>query len=528
MFKRRNILIDRMNYQTYFLLILISAAIFLLAALSNQFFISNLNSDTLYLFETAKFLFSHKTLAGQNEPVAPYYFPDLMLLTTFNFLTANILMQHFLYGMMFLITYCVMVYQLIRLCFYEKNIALWGTLLALATSFLIIFPHFLFLEEWPASHLSVVIFSLFFINFYIRTLKKTLTIKTFIIFFGLIFAIFISDKIVFSQLLFPVSGLIVGDAITQKISVKKAVIWLGMFLLIIMLSLTLDKKLHYFAMSISYNGNLFRIHNVFMLHQTIIYQCQLLLAALKKNSLQYVLLLLYQIPSLFLFKKNLKFPHLSRVILFLWISQVSNLLLVLLAGKFNTLDHLRYLALFYFYPSILFALTILFLFKNKRYSKIILILNVLFIGCSMGIFCKINYPLLQTFNLQPLYPESVRCLDALTNTYSMHNGLAHYWYMRESRLFSRKHLQISQIDKWLNRVNYIDNKANFYEKNKKTLPLSYQFIIINELPKTSVIKKIGSPDKIVFCQHNEIWLYQASDHLARFNQAIVKKNIVQY
>ncbi len=515
------------KYFNIFLITLIIISILLLANLSNHFFITFLNSDYLYLFETAKFLFSHQTLAGQNEPLAPYYFPDLALLTLLNIFTKNILLQHFTYAIIFLTTYCILVYQLIQLCFTEKVFALLGTLLALSAGFFIILPHFTFLEEWSGSHFSIIIFSLFFINFYVRTLQKPLKLSNCIGFFLLIFAMFISDRLLFPQFLLPIAILILFDKFQKKISRQKTLFWLGLFFLMILLSLEINKLLQYFDISTSYNANLFRIRNIHKLHYIILNEAKLCLMIFKENIFIYGLLLLYQLSSIFLFKKNRQLNHLSRIILFLWAAELSNFLLVILSGKFNTIEHLRYLSLLYFYPPILFSFSIVFFLAEKKYAVTAYVFSMLCIACSLGFFLK-TYSTYLTYSIEPLYTENVRCIDGLKKQYAIQNGLAQYWYMREVRLLSHQHIQISQIDKWLNRVNYLDNKTNFYEKRPDIRPLFYQFIIVNALPKNNLIKQFGKPDQIVFCQNDEIWLYQSNIHLVQLNQAIVKKKIVQY
>ncbi|MDR3477431.1 MAG: hypothetical protein P4M14_05300 [Gammaproteobacteria bacterium] len=513
---------DYRIFPIFFLIILI-ALVSALAA--NQFFIENINSDFLYGYETATNLIHHH-LQGQNFPIAPYYFPDLLLVMLLNTLTSNITLLNYLYSIIFLFGFTLLVYNLIRSMQLTPYLASLGAMTALITFFFIIPPGMPLIREWPFSHLSVLLFSLYLLNDYIRHRTRDPKVPAILINGILIYAILISDNLLFVQLLVPLSVLILFDLLFQKSNKKFALSLLAIFFVTALLSAktpAIMTKL--FGSSVSYNVSLFRIKNLAHLNTVFAHTGQLFVDNIRANPLFYAMILLYNTATLILFAllyiKNKGFKgieNLTRILGFFVLAECCNLILATLVGKITETAHFRYLDILYIYPGISLALVITFLLQKNRDARYLYsALTLLFITCTL-IFVYQNSTLLASVTFKPPYNNTIQCLDNLQKKYALEQGLADYWHVRPVRMLSKNHLQISQINNKLSLENFIDNRIYFYSDIKNKTPLTYQFIIADNLPTDLILKNIGRPDSIAMCPGAEVWLYLKKDSAAKLNQ----------
>jgi hypothetical protein len=507
-------------------------AIILLAAASNQFFVEYITSDYLYGFEVAANLIHNKTIAGQNFPAAPYFFPDIVIIMLLEAVTHNISLLHFLYSFLFLMLYIFLVYNLIKECGVTKKLSILGALIALVAGFFIISPGFPFLRDWPLSHLMVLLLSLFFLQYYLRYRQQSdFSLFRCIILFIFLYLSYVSDNLLFVQFMFPFSMIILLDLYLKKTNKKFAVSLLIIFFLVFLLGAKIaDSLAHYFDASFSLNVSLYRLRKMEQLGNTLSNMLYIFADNIHKNPVFYGMLALYNGVSIvltaILYKKTkigLYFENGVRVLGFLWLAQISNIILALLVGKFSEPAHLRYLDTIYFFPSISLALVIsLLLNKNLYVKSLFIFIMVLFFSC-ISLFFYNNFTLLEKFNLAVPYNNSVQCIDALQSKYLIKNGLAEYWHVRVVRMLSKKGLMISQIDNHMNFINLIDNRNFFWLDVKKKIPFVYQFIIVNDLPKDKIQQVIGQPDKVVFCPKLEVWLYVKPASMAKLNNYFIPK-----
>jgi hypothetical protein len=507
----------------------------LLSAASNQFFIQFINSDYLLIAEIAKNVLHTKSIAGQNFPAAPYFFPDTFIAICLEGFSKNITVTHFLYSFLFLSTYCYLVYNLFRKTSISRSLAEIGTFIALSISFTILPLQLTFLRDWPGSHLSMFLYSLFFIGYYIqnRNLKPTV-IRTALLFIGT-YLFFISDNLLFAQLMFPLSVLIIFDLLLKKSNKYFSYSLLALFLLVIMCSLKItDLLTTYFDASFSLNVSLFRIRKAAKIGLTIHQALSVFADSIKENMLFYGVLFICHLSNLILglvlYLKHKsgriqaeKLINVGRILAFLYIAQLSNIMLAILVGKLHGAPDLRYTDIIDFFPAIGLALLIITFLNNKLYTLTLTLFSITFIASCLAIFFNTNYLSLKQFSFNAPYNTSVQCLDELANHYHLKNGLAEFWNVRSVRMLSKNGLVITQINNNLDFQNLSDNRRFFYEDVKHKTPYRYQFIIVDNLPREKIKTVVGKPDSIVHCDNREIWLYAEKDSSEKLNSYFTAK-----
>lgn len=494
-----------------------SFSIVLLAAFSNQWFLDGVNSDTLYLFELARHVIHPTLFFGQNLPAAPYFFPDMVWVVLLQGLTNNISLLHYLYSILFLTVFCSLIYKLLYFSLQDASLARLGTLAALANCFFVIVPHFYFLQEWLGAHLSIILFSLGFLWFYLINRENKLSFIQGLCVFILTFLVFISDNLVFAQLLFPVGILMGVDCLFKNTHKQFAGSLLIIFMLVIVCGVKIEVILHYFFdISISNNVSLFRIRKIAELDQTVLLAFRIFFAAIRQHALGFLWLLFEAILTIVLMVRlywlNSKQPNLFRILAFFYGSILCNILLAILSGKLTALPYLRYLDTLFIFLPLGLVWVMMHLFKEKHHiEKWVLI--VIFVGGAAGLLFHQPAGGVQFGFLSAPYPSVAQCMDQLSKQYHVQTGLAEYWNVRPVRMLTQENLQISQIDKRLGLQNFTDNK--FYFQNNRNL---YQFIMTAGLPKQLILQAVGAPDRVAFCVNQEVWLYLNKESHARLNQ----------
>lgn len=520
------------SHHLYYLLI--AFFILILAAVSNQFFIYNINSDYLYVYEIANNLAHFKSFAGQNFPAAPYYFPDIFIIFLLQTLTKNISIVHFLYSILFLFSFCYLIFIISNQCINEKKLALLSVFSVLFLCFFITPINLIFLQEWPASHLSSLLFSLFLLHFYLKNTPNSPHIKHIILLFLITFLMFISDNLVFAQAFFPLSLIIIFDLFFRKSNKKLAISLLILFFFVTLFGARFDLFLAKFNASFSLNISLFRVRKATQLPITIQHAWQIFTENFQLNRAFYLSLFFYNIASFILaillfFRKKPSHKNLFMVLTFLYLAQICNILLAVLSGKFTDPMHLRYLDTLFIFPAIAFACVVTQCIHEHFYKKTAYILLCSLFVINSVTFAQTHIPFLQKFTFHPPYNPFVACIDHLKTTYSIENGLGEYWDVREIRMLSQQHINMTQINNDLNFFNFIDNDKLFYANPQSKTPFKYDFVVINQnaiispIPKENLRTAIGNPDHIVDCADREIWLYTQTDSKHRLNSFFALK-----
>lgn len=517
------------RYQYFFLTILIMLTIFLLGIASNQFFITYITSDYLYIYETSKNLISTKTLAGQNFPAAPYFFPDLLVSGLFSFFSDNITVLHFAYSLLFLLVFIVLVYRLIRLTCPSLYLSLLGAGFSTWIIFSIIPIGITFIRDWPASHLSVLLFSLFLLHYYI---KSEIGIGKWIGMFILTYLIFISDNLIVIQAMAPLSILMFIDIFFKKTNKKFNYSLLGLFIFVVLLGCKISDFLtYYFDASFSLNVSLFRLRKMNVFTEVFMHAMQVYRTHMRGAPVFYGMLFLYNIAAIVLFflVKN-RFSHythqnLVKIIGFLYLAQVTNIMMAILVGKFTEMAHLRYVDTIYIFPGIALSVVLVNMLHMKFYKIFVKLLISILILSGLYSYIYNNYFLVKPFSLDKPYNLSVQCIDALQSHYHIKNGLADFWNVRAVRMLSKNNIHISQVNNDLNFSNLADNKIYFYSDVNKKLAYEYQFIIVNNLSKDKVKYEVGKPNTMVLCGDRELWLYTQKNSRDRLNNFFAKKLI---
>lgn len=505
--------------QSYRLTILLIACITLLAALaSNQFFLENINSDYLCGFEAARDIIQQGSFAGQNFPIAPYYFPDLFIVMLLNGLTQNITVLHFLYAAIFVLAFWAVVYHLFRRVGFTSAQALNGACFSLIGSLFILPPGIPMLREWSFSHLSVMLCSLFVFSEYLFA-KNHPTSFFKLIGLGLfVFLVLISDNLLFVQLFVPLGLMLLLDNSCRQSNKR---FYVGLFLLFGISTLVNTQIQGWLSSllgsSVSYNSSLFRMKEITHLGGAFSHALVLFENHIQANPLFYAVLSLYHVITLVLMvilyrQTTQPLPFLWQALSFFYLSQIINVLLAVAAGKVEETGHFRYFHLIYFYPAISLAMCCIAL--PGAYGRRILM--GLSVAC-FAIFLSYNVRSLAVANFESPYTGLAGCVDALKQQYAIQNGIADYWNMRTLRMLSKQGVQISQVSARLRLKNFIDNRAHFFQDTPHHTPLTYQFILTAHLPQDLILQHIGKPDVVATCPGTDVWLYLNTSSAAKLN-----------
>lgn len=506
-------------------------SVIVLTLTSSQYFIDHINSDYLYIYETVYNVIHFGTIRGQDVPPAPYYFPDLLVIYLLNFITENITILHLFYSVGFLLAYIIFVFKLIQTCVNDKALARLGSLIALVSYFFLIMPGLYFLDYWPSSHLSLVLFSLYFLTVYIKNSQQRISIGYGIFLLTLTFLVFISDNLLFAQFLFPFLMLVLVDRWRKKISRREAIFYMSLFLCVVLAGAKIDVFFEkFFQLTYSNNVSLFRIRKVAYLDETVKLAGRLFLESFHLYPMIFLTIFSFILISVVLsvllyLNRDSRYPlvNLSRITMFFCIAVLSNVILAILVGKFTDVAYLRYFDIIYIFPCVWLSLVMVHVLQRQLYVKVVYALMVGLIIVGGGSFGYNHFSSLQNFSLAPPYNPHLECVDHVTKTFGLNNGLAEYWSTKTIRRLSKQNIRLSQIDRYLNFLNFTDNQFYFYSNLKLKTPLNYQFIIVNNLPKAKIENEIGKPDKIVNCSSYEIWLYIHSDSQEKLNRYFSSK-----
>lgn len=526
-------MISLRNKNIFYLLywLILASIIAFLSAAATQYFVENINSDYLYLYETAANIMQFYSLAGQNFPPAPYFFPDLFIVILLKSLTLqNITIINFICCASFLSVFLILVYALFRICFNKTNLRFYDMCFAiifvLCSTFCLIPLDLQYLRQWPASHLSVILFSLFLLIFYLKHRFQQINAFSYVFVTITAFCLFISDNLLFAQAFVPLSIVILFDRLINKNKQNGSIYLLIIFLIVTMMGARIDLILEkYFAASFSLNESLFRIRKISQLDQTFFIALQVVKDNIAQNAFYYFTLICFNLLSAILFlilyprRRHIAvYKPIALVLAYFYCAQLINLLLAILCGKFTGIGRFRYLDTLHIFPPIALALVVLCYVERKLFIKsICILLSLLLIDYTYG-FLQINFSLLKHFSFTAPYNEFVKCIDDLQDTYHIQHGLAEYWDVKEIRMFSKRNIAMTQVDRELQFYNFIDNQHLFTPKPE------YQFIIvtpdsdIRSLSTAKIRANIGEPDKILQCTYRQVWLYQSPAKKAKLNQ----------
>ena len=158
-----------------------------------------------------------------------------------------------------------------------------------------------------------------------------------------------------------------------------------------------------------------------------------------------------------LIKYSLLFYFISTIIIFLFEFFVPNL-------RFST----RYSLPVFFIP--IFIITPILCRFLKQYQLITLFILILLIPACNKSKAK--------FSLDSYYPELARCIDSDLSPYDAHKGIANYFDSRLYSVISKQDLDIYAVDGAI--------LKGFLEEEPITIPLNYDFAIINTNPPSSL------------------------------------------
>lgn len=510
-------------------LFLLFACTVIVALLANQLFLEFLSGDTLYDIETAANFWHNKSFAYQNFPIAPCYFPDLFIYIVLELFTHNIAILHFAYLCIFFTVEFAVIFSLMRLSGLNKKDAFFGLSFASASFFLII-PPGMSLTEWKGSHFSSLLFSVFVFLYYLRNRNNPIRWQSFFALFLGSFIIYVSDNIIVMYLMAPLGLVILVDSFLNQSLRKTAFSFYAVFVLTILAGVKIPALIELLtSTSFSNNGSLFRIPAHEMLGQRFMNFPGLMLQHMKMFTLFYCMIGFYNlmvfIGLIVLIRQARQakqdLSYVFRIVGFLYVSQILNVLLTIMAGKIDVIPQIRYLTPLFFYPTVALGVIVSHLYAKKEIRPF---LNTLCVGIALVWISTYIYNYRNLFNkisLAQPYSADAACMDQLHDQYQIKNGVAEYWSVRPVRMMSKKGVKITQVNGNLKFFNQIDNEIHAYQDIKSKSRLSYQFVIVNELPKNKIEAAIGKPDRIVACPISEVWLYVNNSSNAKLNRYLL-------
>jgi hypothetical protein len=544
-------------FKLYFLLLFVLQSLLLTVAILKDAFLDSQNSDLLYapllLLDITD---SFRSLSEWNLTPAPYFFPDLLLYYPFHSLDIGIAL--FVYNLLFSGIWFALLWRVFQdyymVCFLFFFV---GFVFFLSGKLIYFFT--------PTHHSSLYLFGFYLISV-IKTSQErkesslefqkdwihflsipnpaklwhlqTFPVGTQLGILGVLFLYGMSDMQIILQIFLPFC--IYEILIVFRNPRKLREILMFYFILGVAVSL----------------GNLFLNHLhqikilkipqipvfktwIFYLKQGLFWQNLSLtrvsfLEEAKEFYFFYIFLFLgYGL--LFLVRQRLQFllPHAKT----LWITFLLSVLVIFLfQGSFGVWMGYRYIWFYYLFPLLFLGLEVSFflreiLFRRYKGNFIPFSLSRISLFWGMGVLSllvlsfEINSlaPDLQkigSFYISPSTPPTasfkslrpgslkfrpnfIQCLSNLQTTHSLSKGVSDYWMSKYIQYFSQNQIVTHQVSSDLKTYAWINNSSIQDEREE------FSFLILNNLPKTLVLKRLGAPDQKEICDAKEIWIYKA-------------------
>lgn len=520
---------------------LLIICVFFAAVYSTQYFVMIMTTDWLYAYEVPLNFIHYKSIVGQDFPGAPYYFPDLLIVYLLEIFTHNLTILYFSYALIFLGAYIILVRNLFKLSHLPGNFALVGVLIAFVCSFLFFLHPYptkalSFLNNWSGSHISVIFFGLYLIHYYIKNSQLKLLSLSALITFVLTYLIYISDNITIIQVMLPFALLVMIDFARKKIRLYTALSWLLIFFFVFVLG---NETPHLFEkyLGVSFvmmDKNLFHLPTLEGISHSISNFNSVFLTSLHHIPLFYCILFTYQVLTLTGLviimsyhhkdkNENKGYHHLVKIVLFLYLVQLSNLFFGMVSGKIILEPLFRYLDALFILPAISLALILVYMLKEKIFLPLVSMCIIVIISAHLIMFMKDNSTLIKLFTFASRYDADVQCIDDAAEKYRLKNGVANFWAARKIRMLTKQGLMVTTLDPGLNenQVSFFKGSENvnlFYADLQKKIRFDYQFIMMNRLSEEFIRGKVGKPDQIIACPRTKLWLYTTKKSQARFNK----------
>ncbi|MGD1920338.1 MAG: hypothetical protein ACFCAD_16515 [Pleurocapsa sp.] len=187
---------------------------------------------------------------------------------------------------------------------------------------------------------------------------------------------------------------------------------------------------------------------------------------------------------------------------------ISNILAVIVLGKYTTIPHARYLIFVYYSPGLIaIVLASLWLEKIKQTKNITIAAIV-----AISIISSASLLTQKSTSISDILspPAYANCF----NLNQPQAGLAEYWQSKPLIAFSQRNIQIATIRTEGKPSTWNSNR--YWYTNSWIEPGSlpqFRFIFMKSLDKKAIAQRYGKPDRIEACTDSEIWWYDNPEGL---------------
>ncbi len=157
----------------------------------------------------------------------------------------------------------------------------------------------------------------------------------------------------------------------------------------------------------------------------------------------------------------------------------------------------RYVWAIYLFPFIMFSLLV----KKWKLGNYLLYILIGLQIILLSVF-YIHQPFYKRFPIR----EEIKCVLEYASIKKVRFGISNYWYAKYLTLASQNQLKVYQITEKLEAYHWVNNSAPFQN-------VTYNLIILNDLPEAEIINKWETPDERHLCGKIQLLYYKNAINL---------------
>lgn len=493
------------------------------------------NSDALYIPTLYKDLFlDGYHITGWTMPGSPNFFPDIILLFLFMFLTGKTVLAVYLFAIFQFLSILLLFRYLIKIVLPEYSYypMVIGNLL-ISLFFLVTFfnnePYISFLLLSNTYHLGAFVNVLIALLLAITYIKKDRWFQLVLFFFIGLIAV-ISDRLFIVMFCVPFVGVLIVFLLNKK-NYRKVIYLTGVIAIYVILGFVLfDRFTHNKVITLakanfnfSIEGMLASWSNITSSLSPYFINISVFSVIIFLSLFAFILAMIFISLSVNKLLKGLEINSAGGIKSFLNLFFIFFAIVVflspILSGSFQGFDTIRYNVFILYFGLLYLGPLLILLFNEKPFSKtivssvsyIIVTLSIAYIiqfniGKKLGNSIKdyINY-----------YPEVAKCIDYMDEKHDLKHGLSTYWQGKVGTMFSKRNVRLYTVyDENLVPYSHVGNANWYYELGYgKFDPPIFNFILLKLPVNQNVIEiieeKIG---KIILTEeYGEFLLIKTHD-----------------
>jgi hypothetical protein len=197
----------------------------------------------------------------------------------------------------------------------------------------------------------------------------------------------------------------------------------------------------------------------------------------------------------------------SQTLIFLWTYSFFALSMSFCAGAMIYNDFASYR---YFVPTrfLLLPFVVLCFFRLRASGTLVKFFSMFALLCAFVSLVAARTLLPGSVSAQP---KDFACLMHLRERYNLEAGMAEFWYALPLTMASGGWLQVDQV-RPDGTLNYWQNDRFWYTHSLRdpSAPPAYRFILTVNLDAGALLRRYGSPDRIVACTDSAVWIYDGT------------------